>query len=106
MFAAILLAQDAARPLWRIDGATIVGVTFFLSIALIVIVPSLAHYWAQVRKAEADARLKEQMVARGYSPAEILAVLSNNPAALRDIVPSAKGGAMTPSKLPPEHAHV
>jgi hypothetical protein len=106
MFAAELLAQDAARPVWQISGGALVGIVFWLAIALIVIVPSLAHYWAQVRKAEAEARLKEQMVERGFSPGEILAVINNNPAALRDTVPHSKGGAMTPSKLPPEHAHV
>jgi hypothetical protein len=48
---------------------------FWGSITLIVLVPSLAHYWWLSRKAELDNALKRDMIQRGMSVEEIERVL-------------------------------
>lgn len=68
-----------------VDGPAIAMSVFWLSIMLICTVPAVAHYWYKARKAEADATLKQEMVARGYSAAEILTVVNNEPQALKNL---------------------
>jgi hypothetical protein len=87
----------------RVNGYT-VGIIFWVCIAAIAIASSLGYYWHLVRKAEIEATLKQDMVARGFSAAEIIAVLNNDASNLKDNLPPAK--PMTPSRLPPEHARV
>jgi hypothetical protein len=48
---------------------------FWGAITLMVLVPSLAHYWWQSRKAEMDNALKREMIQRGMSADEIERVL-------------------------------
>jgi hypothetical protein len=45
-------------------------------ITLICVVPSLAYYWAKIRKAELDAALKREMLQRGMLAEEIERVLA------------------------------
>ena len=78
--------------------------SFWVCVALMVIVPSVASYWHSLRKAEVEVGLKQQMVERGYSAEEILAVINNDAAILRK--GKTKRGSMTPAKLPPEHVEV
>jgi hypothetical protein len=47
----------------------------FASVTLITVLPSLAHYWYKAHKAGLEASLKEQMIQRGMSAAEIQQVL-------------------------------
>jgi hypothetical protein len=90
--------------LWAdFNGGALVGIWFWVCVAAMVIVPSVAHYWYQVRKAELDTSLKQEMVARGYSAEDILAVINEDAKSL-----SASGvrAKMVPSKLPAESAQV
>lgn len=50
-------------------------VVFWGAITLMVIVPSLAYYWQQIKKTELDAGLKQSMIDRGMSADEIERVL-------------------------------
>lgn len=67
-----------------IDGDAIHSVAFWGSIALIVIVPTLIVHWYKIRKEELSAGLKQQMIDRGFSAEEILAVINDNPKHLRN----------------------
>jgi len=71
-------------PLAAVDGVALSMAVFWISIMLICTIPAVAHYWYKVRQAEADAALKQEMVARGYSAVEILAVVNNKPEALKN----------------------
>ena len=66
MFAHTLLAQS---------GFASAVAVFWIAIALICIVPSLAYYWYKLKKAELDAGLKQTMLDRGMSVEEIERVL-------------------------------
>jgi hypothetical protein len=44
-------------------------------LVLTVAVPTVAHYWYQLRKAELDASLKHDMLQRGMSAEDIARVL-------------------------------
>lgn len=46
------------------------------AITLICVVPTAAHYWYKVRKAEWETDLKRDMVARGMSADDIERVLA------------------------------
>jgi hypothetical protein len=48
----------------------------FGCLALILIVPSLAHYWHLTRVRELEASLKHEMLVRGFSAEEIASVMS------------------------------
>ena len=48
---------------------------FWTMIVLVVAIPVIAHHRSKRRLAELRAGLKQAMIERGYSPAEILAVL-------------------------------
>jgi hypothetical protein len=49
---------------------------FVLGILLLTVgVPTIAHYWHQLRRTELDASLKHEMLQRGMSAAEIKMVL-------------------------------
>jgi hypothetical protein len=48
---------------------------FWSAVTLIVIVPTVAYFWASVRQAEVEANLKRDMIARGMSAEEIQRVL-------------------------------
>lgn len=85
------------------DGGSIVAIGFWTCIAAIVIVPTIAHHWHKTREAELETSLKQEMVARGYSAEEILAVINHDAKSLAGR-PHAK--SMTPSKLPPESVTV
>jgi len=52
---------------------------FWTSFTLICVVPSIAAYWWKVRKAETEAALKHDMLARGMSAEEIERVLAASP---------------------------
>jgi hypothetical protein len=49
---------------------------FWGAITAIVVVPALAHYWASVRRAEIEATLKRDMIARGMSVDDMQRVLN------------------------------
>jgi hypothetical protein len=49
---------------------------FWSAITIIVVAPALGHYWASVRRAEIEAGLKRDMIARGMSADEIERVLN------------------------------
>jgi hypothetical protein len=49
---------------------------FWTAIALMAIVPSIAHYWWRIRQSEIDASLKQEMLQRGMSAEEIQMVLA------------------------------
>ena len=66
-------------PLLAEMDAAAVGIAFWVCIMLICVVPSVAYYWQKTREAELNAALKQEMVARGYSADEILAVVNNKP---------------------------
>ncbi len=51
------------------------GVLGFLVLGLSVVVPFLAHYWYKARRAEMELSLKQAMVERGMTAAEIVAVM-------------------------------
>ncbi len=44
---------------------------FWAAVTLMVLGPSFAYYWSTVRRAEIDAHLKRDMIARGMSAEEI-----------------------------------
>jgi hypothetical protein len=48
---------------------------FWSAIVLMAVVPSLAYFWASIRKAEIEANLKRDMIARGMSAEDIQRVL-------------------------------
>jgi hypothetical protein len=50
-----------------------------------------------------EASLKQEMVARGFSAEEIIAVTNGS---TKGLASSRKSGGVTPSKLPPEKAVV
>jgi hypothetical protein len=77
-----LLKGVAMSPLLPIqiaqaDGSLLQNSTliFWGAITLIVLVPTLAYCWAAVRKADAEAALKHEMIQRGMSAEEIERVL-------------------------------
>ncbi len=45
------------------------------AITLIVVVPTIAHFWWKIRQAEIEASLKHEMLQRGMSAEEIQTVL-------------------------------
>jgi hypothetical protein len=47
----------------------------FVAVTFMFVVPWVAHYWYKARVAEVNAALKMEMVRRGMSADEILAVL-------------------------------
>jgi hypothetical protein len=96
-----LLAQAMSS---NFSNGYMVAIMFWVCIALMVIVPSLGHYWQQAKKVEAETALKQQMVERGYSAEEILAVVNNDTKAAKNL--PRKGAPMTPSKLPPEYSQL
>lgn len=49
---------------------------FWGAITLMVVLPSLAYYWSAVRKAEIEAALKRDMIARGMTADEMQRVLT------------------------------
>jgi len=55
---------------------------FWTAVALMAIVPSIAHYWWRIRQSEIDASLKQEMLQRGMTAEEIQMVLS---ASTRDV---------------------
>ena len=61
----LLLQQPDALTLLMLPGAT----------AVIVLGTVIAIQWRKVRQAEYDARLKEQMIARGFTAEEIGSVI-------------------------------
>jgi hypothetical protein len=81
-----------------LDGGAAVGIAFWICVAAVVIAPSLAHYRYKAREAELSIALKQEMVARGFSAEEILAVVNNQPKSLAG--KELRASAMTPSKLP------
>lgn len=92
-----------------ISSGAVVGIAFWTFLTLIVVVPTVGHYWMKMRKDELDVALKQQMIDRGFSPEEILAVLSENPKLLKDRPnknAKSPAGKMTPSKLPTDAAGV
>ena len=84
-----------------LNGAA-VGIAFWICVMLICVLPSVAYYWQKAREAEAIAGLKQEMVARGYSVAEILAVVNNKP------LPADKSDkpAKPHAKSPYEESHI
>ena len=48
---------------------------FWTSVAVMVVVPTLAHYWYKVRQAELETELKREMIQRGMSTDQIVRVL-------------------------------
>ena len=51
-------------------------VPFWIAITLICVVPGVAHYWWKIRRAELEADLKHEMLARGMSADDITRVLN------------------------------
>lgn len=51
---------------------------FWGAITLICVVPSIAYYWWKIRKAEMDAALKQEMIAKGMSADDIVKVLGEH----------------------------
>ena len=49
---------------------------FWTAITIMVVAPSLGYSWSSVRRAEIDANLKRDMIARGMSADEIQRVLA------------------------------
>jgi hypothetical protein len=47
----------------------------FAAVTLMSVIPTLAHYWYKARKAELETSLKQDMLQRGMSAAEIQQVL-------------------------------
>ena len=47
----------------------------FASVTLMSVIPSIAHYWHKIRRAELEAALKHDMLQRGMSAEEIQMVL-------------------------------
>jgi len=101
---AAVLAQTAASA----DAALSPGMQllthpaiFFLSViglgALIAIVAIIAAHWSEVRRAEADAVLKQDMLQRGMTADEIERVLraSQAPAAPKTVVEATPSGVAT-----------
>jgi hypothetical protein len=50
-------------------------VIIFGWLTLVTVVPTIAHYWHKTRKAELETSLKQEMLQRGMSAAEIQQVL-------------------------------
>lgn len=78
-------------------GIAISVVAFWGAIVLIVAIPTIVHHRHKTRVAELNAAIKQQMIERGYSVEEILAVVGENAKLLRDPNKVIK---MTPSKVP------
>jgi hypothetical protein len=63
------------------DAYAVVGL---LGLGLCAAVPFLAHYWYKIRRAELELSLKQAMVERGMSAADICAVIEAGEAARPD----------------------
>jgi hypothetical protein len=50
---------------------------FWTAITLICVIPSVAHYWYKLRKAEMEAALKQDMIRQGMSADDIERVLKS-----------------------------
>jgi hypothetical protein len=87
----------------EMDGPALSLIGFWVCVALMVVLPSYFYYNHLTRKAEVEASLKQEMVARGFSAEEIIAVTSGS---AKGLASSRKSSGMTPSKLPPEQAVV
>ncbi|MFL5341864.1 MAG: hypothetical protein ACJ8F7_17090 [Gemmataceae bacterium] len=68
----------------RLDGGEFVGlistVITLLSLAIVLVTAIIAPKWRDVRRAEADAKLKHDLVAAGYSAEDIERVVQASPA--------------------------
>ncbi len=100
LFAQMEEAQASSGELGQAFVGVAVAVGLFTMIILVVAVPTIVHHRYLKRVAELNADIKQQMIQRGYSVEEILAVINEDPKVLnRGKHPPAK---MTPSKIPPE----
>ena len=76
---------------------------FWAMVVLVVAIPTIVHHRYKRRLAELNAEVKQQMIAKGYSPEEIIAVINEDASVWSR---TAKATKMTPSKTPHEPAHV
>ena len=98
MLTELCLAQ-AGVPAWLSSGTIGVSV-FWICIAAICIVSSLNYYRHETEKVRVAAQLKQQMMEHGFSPAEMLAILKENPKLLPKESPSATVAPNKPAAQP------
>jgi hypothetical protein len=63
----------------RWDSGEVIGLAAVLGGMLVVIIGTIAHYWAQMRRDELSAALKQEMLNRGMNADQIRQVLEANP---------------------------
>ena len=98
-----LIAQESYAPPgphWAVDALvpTIAIICVFTMIVLVVAIPVTVVHRYKRRVAELNAEVKQQMIERGYSVDEILALIREDENLLRS--PRTSVGKMTPSRLP------
>lgn len=99
----LVIAQEhfaPPGPHWAIDVLvpTIAIISVFTMIVLVVAIPVTVVHRYKRREAELNAAVKQQMIERGYSVDEILAVIHEDAKFLKSQQSSV--GKMTPSKVP------
>lgn len=67
-------------------------------LALIILVPVIAHYWTSAIHSRHEMELKRHMVERGFTAEEILAVLAGDAKHLRNAAPSENASPAKPLK--------
>jgi hypothetical protein len=60
---------------WEYIGIALVGVSFWVMVAVITVGPAIAREWRKTHQAKSEAALKQAMVERGMSADEIVRVL-------------------------------
>src|SRR5262249_14242886 len=72
-FCGLLAAASESDSAWSLFQHS--SLIYWTAIALICIVPSTAHYWWKIRKAELEAALKQEMIQKGMAADDIQKVL-------------------------------
>jgi hypothetical protein len=72
------------------NAALLIPLLSIAGAAVVFLVWILAHYWANVRRLEADATLKREMLARGLGAADIERILLASSGGITDSPPAEK----------------
>ena len=101
---AFLIAQESySEPSHAGMGSlasAIPAIGFYLMVILVVAIPVITSHRYKTRLAELNASVKQQMIEKGYSPDEILAVIQEDARLLSK--PNGSLAKMTPSRVPLE----
>lgn len=79
-------------------ASAIPAIGFYLMVILVVAIPVITSHRYKTRLAELNASVKQQMIEKGYSPDEILAVIREDAKLLSKS--NGRLAKMTPSRVP------